>query len=306
VIRSAPTPGLDAPSGVVGGSNRSPAEVARASRSSFLTAFAMLPRARRDALEAVYAFCRVVDDAGDDAPSPAAARAGLAFWSRELDAIERGIPATPIGAAVASAIAGFGVDPGDLRLVIAGVAMDVEGTRYATLTELDEYCRRVASAVGLACLPVFGARSPASRAYAELLGLALQFTNILRDLRDDARAGRVYLPGDRLAAHGVDPQWLRGDAAPERYARGSPLDGLVAEFVGIARERFVRAAAILPRAEAVALAPARVMGEVYRALLERIGRRGAGLCRAERVRVPRAIKLAILARAVLRAKLLGR
>lgn len=307
VIRSATSDGPDIRSDLAAAGSRAPAEVARASKSSFLCAFALLPSDRRAALEAVYAFCRVVDDAGDEAATPAAAREGLAFWSDELARIERGEPATPIGRAVADAVRRFGVDPGDLREVIAGVAMDVDGTRYATLAELDVYCGRVASAVGLACLPVFGATTASARAYAHALGLALQTTNILRDLREDARAGRVYVPADRLAAHGVAAEWLRGDGPPEVYAHGGPVDRLLAEFVDVARRRFADADRLLPAAERRALAPARVMGDVYRALLDRIARRDATLVSdARRVTVPRFVKAVILARAILRAKLLRR
>ncbi|MFO1054276.1 MAG: squalene/phytoene synthase family protein [Planctomycetota bacterium] len=285
------------------GTTAQPNEVARASRSSFLGAFMLLPARRRDALAAVYAFCRVVDDAGDEAASAQLAREGLAFWSAELDAIARGEAHTPIGRGVQSAVRDFGVDLADLREVIEGVGMDADGRRYATLDELDVYCRKVASAVGLACLPVFGAASGESRRYAEQLGLALQLTNILRDLREDAREGRSYVPADRLAAHGVEVQWLRGDAAREVYAPNGPVDRLVHELASVARERFARADSLLPAVDRRALLPARVMGEVYRALLHRVERRGGRLDDARRVRVPRPVKLAILARAVLRQKL---
>ncbi len=284
------------------GAEAEPAALARASRSSFLLAFTLLPKPRRAALSAVYAFCRAVDDAGDDAATAAEARAGLAFWSAELDAIERGRACTPIGRAVVEAVSEFGVETHHLRELIAGVAMDVEPKRYATLGELDAYCRKVASAVGLACLPVFGARSAAAQAYAEMLGLALQLTNILRDVRDDAIHGRVYLPVDRLVAHGVELPWLRGDAEPSVYARGGAVDALVRELIDVARARFARAAELLPESERRALLPAQVMGEVYQALLDRVARRGGRLDVARRVRVPRVVKLGILARALLRAK----
>ena len=284
------------------GAASEPEQIARASRSSFLGAFLLLRPERRAALAAVYAFCRVVDDAGDDAPDAERAREGLAFWNEELAAIEHGRPCTPIGRGVAAAVRDYGVDPADLREVIAGVAMDVEPRRYADLDELDGYCRKVASAVGLACLPVFGASSPESRRYADELGLALQLTNILRDLREDARVGRVYVPADRLAAHGVQADWLSGEGPAAVYSARGPVDQLVSDLVAVARARFVRAAAELPEVDRRALLPARVMGEVYAALLTRVARRGGRLDRGARVRVPRAIKLAILARAFLRSR----
>jgi phytoene synthase len=278
------------------GVHAAPEQIAHASRSSFLTAFALLEKARRHGLTAVYAFCRVVDDSGDDAPTPQLAREALDFWRVELDRASAGQATTPIGRALTVAIAEFGVAPEDLREVIDGVAMDVADTRYETLADLDRYCRKVASAVGLACLPVFGAHEPRSRDYADRLGLALQLTNILRDLRTDAEAGRIYVPNAELAACAVTPEWLRGDGPPAVYSPAGPVAKLVARLAVIANERFAEADRLLPPADRRALRPAIVMGEVYRSLLTRIERRGGRLDDPRRVRVPRWRKLAILTR----------
>lgn len=272
-----------------------PREIVQRSKSSFVASFALLGPARRRGLDAIYAFCRAVDDAADEPREASEARAQLAFWRCELDAIAGGVPATPTGIALQETVRRFGLDVAHLRAVIDGVTMDVEPEGFATFAELDAYCAKVASAVGLACLPVFGAHGPAAERYAHELGLALQLTNILRDLVPDAREGRVYVPRDVLAGHGIDPDWLRGDADAAAYVTGGPVDRMVAELVAVARTRFVRSLEVRPRDQRRALLPAEVMAAVYRELLARVARRGGRLDGA-RPRVPRGRKLALLVR----------
>jgi phytoene synthase len=138
---------------------------------------------------------------------------------------------------------------------------------------------------------VFGAEGPEAEAYARTLGLALQTTNIARDLRADAEEGRIYVPTEMLSAAGVDPRWLRGDGPPEVYAPDGPVARLVRDLVTLARQRFSRAAELLPASQRRVLLPAEIMAAVYAELLERVAERGGRLDRPDRPRVPRARKL---------------
>lgn len=264
-----------------------PEEIARRSRSNFLASFVFLAPERRRGLEAIYAFCRAVDDAADDAEDAAQASAWLGFWETELDAAVAGDATTPTGVAIADAMRRFGVDPEHLRAVIRGVRMDAEPVPFESLSDLDAYCHLVASAVGLACLPVFGAHGPEADHYARELGLALQLTNVLRDIAEDARLGRIYLPREALDRHGVDPAWLGGGGPASAYAPGGPLDALVQELGAIAAARFDAASAALPVGQERALRPARAMGAVYARLLVLVRRRGGRIDRSGRLRVSR-------------------
>jgi phytoene synthase len=277
-----------------------PDEIARRSKSNFLASFVLLPRDRRRGLAAIYAFCRAVDDAADEPRDPAEARAQLAFWRAELEAVTAGQPRTRTGKALQDTVRRFGTDPAHLAEVLDGVAMDVEPQPFADLPALDLYCHRVASAVGLACLPVFGAAGPGATAYALELGLALQLTNILRDLAPDAREGRVYLPQDALARHGVDPAWLAGQGPAAAYADGGPVDRLIAEFAALARRRFARTLELRPDDQRRALRPAEAMAVVYEELLDQVEARRGRLDRPGRLRVTRRRKVWLLLRTWLR------
>lgn len=277
-----------------------PAEIAARSGSNFLIGFRCLSAQRRSGMTAIYAFCRVVDDAVDDAADARDGAERLAFWRAELEAAERGTPRTPVGRALQRAFADFGGDGAALRELMLGVAMDLDGTDYADQEQLEVYCHRVASAVGLACLPVLGASGPDAERYAVELGRALQFANILRDLGADARAGRVYVPRTWLRDSGVAVDWLRGEpagsgvAAAEMAARLAKLRDLVA---GAARTHFAAADAALRRLPPTVrrrLLPPRIMGVVYRDLLGRLERSAVDLA-GPRMRVPRLRKLWLVA-----------
>jgi phytoene synthase len=167
--------------------------------------------------------------------------------------------------------------------------MDLTPRVYADEEELRVYCRRVASAVGLACLPVLGVREAAGAEFADHLGLALQYTNILRDLRADAEIGRVYVPRTWLAEAGVEAPWLGGKGPESVYAANGPVAALRRRFVVCASEEFAAARAALrrlPLRSRRALVPARIMGAVYGDLLQRLARDGCDL-RGPKVRVPR-------------------
>lgn len=289
---------------------RSPAEIAKASGSSFLTSFVFLSPGRRRALLAVYAFCRVVDDAVDLAASRAAealavgaggeeiaasarqdARRQLDFWRNELDAAFAGKPETPTGFALHRAAQRFDLEHEALAEVCTGCEMDLENDSYRDFAALTGYMRRVASAVGIACLPVFGADRDRSRDYAEKLGLALQYTNILRDIAEDSTEGRLYVPLEILAKHGVERAWLTPDATEDKLVPGGAIDRMLREEHTRARELYVQADAALPSRDRRALRPARIMGQIYRDLLTRVIELGPRILVAPRCRVPLARKL---------------
>jgi phytoene synthase len=238
------------------------------SRSNFYYAFLFLPRERRQALEAVYAFCRLVDDVVDEEAPPEQKHAELARWRRELDAVfaPPGAlpPEHPVAARLRQAVARFAIRREDMEAVIAGCAMDIETTRYQTWDELRLYCYRVASAVGLMCIEIFGYSSPRARDYAIDLGIALQLTNILRDVSEDARRGRIYLPLEELRACGV---------REEELARGERTPGflrLMRANAQRARAHYLRARAAIGVGERRRLVIAEIMGDIYYQILLRL------------------------------------
>jgi phytoene synthase len=275
------------------GAQLQPEEVLARAGSNFSTGFLCLDPERRAGMTAIYAFCRVADDAVDDAPDPVTGAGHLAFWRAELAAAAAGTARTPVGRAVQAAMQRFGLEAAPLADLLDGVAGDLRPQPCRDEAELHTYCYRVAAAVGLACLPVLGADSAGARTFADALGHALQRTNILRDLRSDAEGGRCYLPQSWLAATGVTTAMLLGHGQDADYAPGGPLSRLCAKLASAARGEFARAAAALaslPRRQRRALVPARIMGAVYRALLRRLERRDGEL-RGPRTRVGKGHKL---------------
>ncbi|MEK6711723.1 MAG: squalene synthase HpnC [Nitrospinota bacterium] len=240
----------------------------RRSRSNFSLAFLALPRGRRRGLNAIYAFCRMVDDIADTPGDPGEKRRRLARWKEALARFHAGGHRHPILRELAWTDAAFGVPLHRLVEVCEGVEMDVGHRRFPDFPSLLSYCGKVASAVGLACLGVLGARTAAGERYAHALGVALQLTNILRDVRADAQAGRLYLPLEDLARFGVsEDAILRG----EYNERVVALLRLQADR---ARSYFAEAQAHLPREAMGPLFPARLMGRIYRRMLEELD--GAG------------------------------
>ena len=238
-------------------------EVTRKSASSFYYALRFLPAARRKALYAVYAFCRAVDDAVDETASADAAGL-IAEWRAELERCYRGMPLHPVTVALAASLEQFPIPKSALSAVIDGVEMDLVKRRYATFAELELYCWRVASAVGLASIEVFGYRNPATRDYAVDVGLALQLTNILRDISEDGERDRIYLPAEDLDRFGVPPEDLLRGVYNKRFFS-------LMEFESErARSYYRSAAAKLPREDVVSLRPAEAMRRTYEAVLDRI------------------------------------
>jgi phytoene synthase len=272
------------------------ARLARRSGSSFYYALRLLPAPRRRAIYALYSFCRTVDDCVDEPGGEGAA--GLDRWGAEIERCYAGRPSTELGRELAAAVSAFPIPRACFEDVIAGCRMDLSVARYATFDELLVYCRRVASAVGLASIEIFGYTRPATREYAVELGLALQLTNILRDVGVDAARGRLYLPLEDLARFGVEAGALVVSAgAALRAGRGAAHAPEVARLLAFeaarAREHYRRAEAALPREDRRALLPARVMGQVYHALLRELQRRGFPFAPPVRLSRPRRAWIAL-------------
>lgn len=238
------------------------------SRSNFYYAFLFLPRQRREALEAVYAYCRLVDDVVDEDAPAAEKLEGIAHWRRELDAVYGdAAPSHPVTARLRAAVERFAIRRQDMEAIIDGCAMDIEKTRYETWDELRLYCYRVASAVGLMCIEIFGytpSQAEAVRRYAIDLGIALQLTNILRDVAEDAQRGRVYLPTEELRAFGVSDEELVSGSRSPAFVRMMQFQA------SRARSHYLRARAAIGSYERSKLVIAEIMGDIYYALLEEI------------------------------------
>ena len=256
-----------------------------ARNTSFYYAFLVLPSEQRRAILAVWDFCRAVDDAVDESPAPDAAapgrRAAIESWRAELARCYDGSATeTPQGYHLQPFIRQFDLPRESFDDVLNGVAMDLEATSYRTFADLYEYCRRVASAVGFICIHVFGCTSDTAREYALNLGIALQLTNILRDIPDDLASGRLYLPLDDLDAC----QCTVDDLAAGRAT--DPVRRVIRFECDRARGFYARARECLPSGERRRLIAAEIMRAVYFETLRRIERNNYDVFSA-RARVPR-------------------
>lgn len=261
------------------------ASITRRSSSNFYYAFMLLPAERRQALYSVYAFCRFVDDIADDGSTGKPAEL-LTRWREELERVFNGSPTHPISRALAHNVRRFAIPRRYFEEIIDGVEMDLQHTRYATFEELRLYCYRVASAVGLVCIEIFGYRNPRTRQYAENLGIAFQLTNIIRDLSEDAARDRIYLPLEDLARFGVrEGEILRGADTLE-------LRRLLEHELERARSFYVLAEQALAAEDRPAMVCAEAMRSIYRALLERIASKGCGVVgRRHRISTPHKLYL---------------
>ena len=266
----------------------------------------MLPPAKRHAIIAVWDFCRAVDDAVDEVDATQRARAAeeIGRWRRELAAcFDGGEPQTRQGRALAPLVAAFGLNREPFEALIEGVEMDLGSRRYETFDDLYQYCIRVASAVGLICLDIFGCRQAASRQYAIDLGVALQLTNILRDVRKDLEQGRVYIPQEDLRTYGCTEADLRNESANAGAGVQSRAVKAMLQHQALrARDYYARAAHALPRADARRLVAAEIMGAIYRGVLDGIERHDFDVF-SEVVRVPRPRRAVIAASTWLRTLL---
>jgi presqualene diphosphate synthase len=234
-----------------------------AAGTSFYWAMRLLPEARRDGMYAVYAFCREVDDIADDLPTLAEKQAGLATWRDEIAALYTGTPRHPVARALREPVARFALRRGDFEAVIDGMEMDaVADIRAPDLATLDLYCGRVAGAVGHLSVHVFGDASDDAHRVADALGRALQLTNILRDLDEDAQRGRLYLPRELLDRHGI-----RGDV-PAEVLHHPALPSVCRDLAEIAERHFGEAERAMALCSRQAMRPAAVMGAFYHAMLK--------------------------------------
>ena len=238
------------------------------SGSSFYYSFMFLPPPRRRAITALYAFCREVDDVVDEVSDPAIAGAKLAWWRTEVGAAFSGTPQHPVAQALARVVRDFPLQQAQLQMVIDGMAMDLERHRYVDFENLLLYCDRVAGVDGLMSAEIFGYTNPATRGYARDLGIAFQLTNIIRDVGEDARRGRIYIPQDELSRHGI------GVSALLRHEGGESFRALMAEQVARARAWYKRALDALPAEDRAAQRPGLIMAAIYAALLDEIVRDG--------------------------------
>jgi phytoene synthase len=238
------------------------------SGSSFYYSFRFLPPKRRRAITALYAFCREVDDVVDEVADPGVARLKLAWWRNEIAAVFGGEPQHPVALALVPTVAAFNLRQEHLQAVIDGMTMDLDQNRYRDFATLERYCDRVAGVVGLMSAEIFGYEQPATRDYARTLGIAFQLTNIIRDVGEDASRGRIYLPQDELARHGVTAADLFGRRVTPAFT------ALMTVQVARARAFYARALAALPKSDRRAQRPGLIMAAIYQALLRAIERDG--------------------------------
>jgi len=244
-------------------------QVVEASGTSFYWGMRILPPDRRDAMYAIYAFCREVDDiADDDMPQPERI-SRLAEWRAEIDRLFAGNPQMPTARALLEPTRKYNLQREDFLAVIDGMEMDArEDMRAPSLAEFELYCARVAGAVGLLSTRAFGDASPRAHDHALALGHALQITNILRDIAEDAERGRLYLPKEILEAHGIT------DTDPQKVLKNPALPKVCADLATMARQRFDEALKALADCDRRALRPASIMRAIYRGVLDRLQKRG--------------------------------
>ena len=261
------------------------AEKVRASGSSFYWGMRLLSRPRRFAMYAIYAFCREVDDIADEPGEPETKRRQLAEWRDELDRLYQGKPSHPIAVALTGPIAQFALPQADFLAVIDGCEMDGRNEMVRpSLANLELYCDRVASAVGRLSVRVFGEMRPRSLDVANATGMALQLTNILRDVVVDAKIGRLYLPDELLSAHGIT------SFDPMTVLDHPNLVAVCRDLGERARGYFQASDAAMAECSAAAMRPATLMKEMYREIFRRVEAEGF-VPRDPVVKVPKTFKL---------------
>ena len=267
---------------------------AAASGSSFYYSFLFLPAPRRRAITELYAFCREVDDVVDETAEMQVAAAKLAWWRAEVANLYRGNPQHPVTRALRPFIEDYALSQEHLNEIIDGMEMDLTQTRYLDWAGLERYCHRVAGVVGLLAARIFGYRDARTLEYARDLGIAFQLTNIVRDVGEDARRGRIYLPQEDLARFGVQVSDVIKARATPAFAE------LMAFEVNRAREWYGRALAKLPARDRRAQRAGLAMAAIYQTLLEEIARDGYRVL-DRRIALTPVRKLWIATRAALRA-----
>ncbi|MBS0468624.1 MAG: presqualene diphosphate synthase HpnD [Proteobacteria bacterium] len=237
---------------------------AAASGSSFYYAFLFLPRERRGAITAFYAFCREVDDVVDEVSDLGVAQAKLAWWQSEVGEAFAGRPSHPVMQALMPHVPAYGIEQQHLQAVIDGCQMDLEQARYADFRSLQRYCHLVAGVVGEVAARIFGQTDAATTQYAHKLGLAFQLTNIIRDVGEDALRGRIYLPVSELQQFEVTAQEITQRQYSERFTQLMRFQAQRAHLF------YDEALALLPAADRRAQKPGLMMASIYRTLLREI------------------------------------
>ena len=234
------------------------------SGSSFYYSFLFLPPEKRRAITALYAFCREVDDVVDECTESDVARVKLQWWRTELGELFHGTPQHPVTRALSPAVASFDLPESRFQEVIDGMAMDLDQNRYACFDDLKIYCHRAAGVVGLMAAEIFGRTQASTLDYAENLGTAFQLTNIIRDVGEDARRDRIYLPLDELRQFKVNAEDILRGRATDRFTE------LMQFQIERAREYYERAFAALPAQDRRSQRPGLVMAGIYQRLLNDI------------------------------------
>ncbi len=271
------------------------AEITRASGSSFLATFWMFPKQQRLALHAIYAFCRLADDIADDEQVKGNRRLLIEQWRRELENAYLGKSTHPVGIALGHAANRFRLQQAWFQDLLDGVESDLRGEPIDSFEDLEHYCYCVASTIGLLVVAVRGMQGPAVQEYAVNLGIAVQLTNILRDIGDDARSGRIYLARDDMKRFGVHAADLT------KLEPTEPVRLLLAVYAERARIRYERAQHWLPLELHREARPAQAMGAIYRQLLETVCREGYPSL-SHSIRLSKSQRLVIAARVWLGAE----
>ncbi|MCX4192227.1 presqualene diphosphate synthase HpnD [Methylophaga sp. OBS1] len=238
------------------------------SGSSFYYSFMFLPPQKRQAIIALYAFCREVDDAVDEIADPDVAAQTLAWWRQEIDQTFNGTPSHPVGKALQTALAYFELHPEYFHEIIDGMEMDLQQQSYPAFKHLALYCHRVASVVGLLAAEIFGYQNRQTLKYAEKLGLAFQLTNIIRDVREDAERGRIYLPQEDLQRFNVS----RDDILSLRQTPA--LSALLQFEAQRARDLYQEAKNLLPQEDRFNQRTGLIMSAIYEATLDELEHEG--------------------------------
>lgn len=276
-----------------------PDRLARETGSNFYYAFLLLPRAKREAIKNVYGFCRILDDIVDEQPRTADAYGKLERWRDDVEACFAGKATTPFFERLLESIERFDLPKQPFLEVIEGMEMDLKWSSYQTFADLREYCYRVASAVGLICIEIFGYESLRTREYAVNLGLALQLTNIMRDLKQDVAHGRNYIPLEDLERFGYSEEQLRANLY------NNPFIDLMKFQHHRVRSYFDRAAAALPSEDRKSMFAAEIMASIYRELLASIAAARFDVFRNQ-IAVPKRRRLEITFKTWARSKLGGK
>jgi len=272
--------------------------VTKGSGSNFYYAFRFLPKAKREAIYSVYAFCRLSDDLVDQAKTGGDPKSALSRWRRELDGYFQNGVGHPVIVAVGETARRFNIPKAYFEELLTGMEMDLTCTRYATFADLYPYCYRVASVVGLICIEIFGYTNPRTKEYAEKLGVAFQLTNVLRDLAGDAGRGRIYIPLDELSRFGYGEGELLGGTYNEAFVT------LMRFQCERARGYFRAAVVALPSEDRRSLVAAEIMRAIYYRVLQEIERRRYNVFGAQ-IALPRSRKLLLAGGTWLRSTLMS-